>query len=65
VVVGSLCECRPVPQIILPLGGKNSHWAALLPPCYNAKRGYVTYLEASSREAGAAAELAASNKVVK
>jgi len=22
VVVGLLCECRPVPQIILPLGGK-------------------------------------------
>jgi len=22
VVVGLLCDCRPVPQIILPLGGK-------------------------------------------
>ena len=31
VVVGLLCDCRPVPHIILPLGGKNSHWAAFLP----------------------------------
>ena len=38
VVVGLLCDCRPVPQIILPLGGKKV--AAFLPPSYSAKRGY-------------------------
>jgi len=29
-----------VPQIILPLGGKKSHWASFLATSYNAKRGY-------------------------
>jgi len=40
VVVGLLCDCRPVPQIIIQLGGKKFPLCGILPPSYNAKRGY-------------------------